>query len=210
MKLMRTVQLSGLAALALSAFLHASPAASVADAAMDGNREAVRSLLKQAADVNAAQGDGMTALHWGGMKDAAALAQPLLYAGANVKATTRIGAYTPLILAAKNGSAAVMAPLLKSGAHVNAATSNGTTPLMFAAASGNVDAVNTLLEAGADVNAKESVRGLTPAMFAAASNRAAVLEVLAKKGADLKATSKVTDLAALSKDPAALRAFTQG
>ena len=54
------------------------------------------------------------------------------------------------------------------------------------------------------------MRGLTPAMFAAASNRAAVLELLAKRGADLKATSKVTDLAALSKDPAALREFTHG
>jgi ankyrin repeat protein len=160
--------------------------------------------------VNAAQGDGMTALHWAAMKDDAGLAQTLLYAGANVRATTRIGAYTPLILAAKNGSASVMTPLLKSGADVNAPTSNGTTPLMFAAASGNVDAVNLLIASGADVNAKESVRGLTPAMFAAASNRAAVLETLAKKGADLKATSKVTDLAALSRDPAALREFTQG
>jgi ankyrin repeat protein len=47
-------------------------------------------------------------------------------------------------------------------------------------------------------------------MFAAASNRAAVLQLLAKRGADLKATSKVTDLAALSRDPAALREFTQG
>ena len=60
------------------------------------------------------------------------------------------------------------------------------------------------------MNAKEPVRGLTPAMFAAASNRAAVLTLLAKNGADLKATSKVTDLAALSKDPAALRDITFG
>src|SRR3954469_9406744 len=210
MDMMRTLRYGMLGALALSALLSAAPSAPVADAAMQGNKDAVKSLLKQAADVNAAQGDGMTALHWAAMKDDADLAQTLLFAGANVRATTRIGSYTPLILAAKNGSASVMAPLLKSGADVNAATSNGTTPLMFAAASGNVDAVNTLLEAGADVNAKESVRGLTPAMFAAASNRAAVLEVLAKKGADLKATSKVTDLAALSRDPAALREFTQG
>src|SRR4029077_18637892 len=111
--------------------------APVADAAMQGNRDAVLVLLKQAADVNAAQGDGMTALHWAAMKDDADLAQTLLHAGANVKATTRIGAYTLLILAAKNGSAAVMAPLLKSGAAVNAQTANGTTPLMFAAASGS-------------------------------------------------------------------------
>jgi ankyrin repeat protein len=206
----RSLRVGAIGALSLSALLSAAPSTPVADAAMQGNKEAVRSLLKQAADVNAAQGDGMTALHWAAMKDDADLAQTLLYAGANVKATTRIGSYTPLILAAKNGSAAVMTPLVKSGADVNAQTSNGTTPLMFAAASGSAAAVNLLIAGGANVNAKESVRGLTPAMFAAASNRAAVLEVLAQHGADLEATSKVTDLAALSRDPAALREFTQG
>ena len=207
---MRTIRFSALGAIALTAMLHAAASAPVADAAMDGNRDAVKALLKQAADVNAAQGDGMTALHWAAMKNDADLVQTLLYAGANAKATTRIGAYTPLLLAAKSGNADVIDPLVKAGADVNAATSNGTTALMFAAASGNVAAVQSLLDRGADVNAKESVRGLTPAMFAAASNRAAVIDLLAKKGADLKATSKVTDLAALSRDPAALREFTQG
>jgi ankyrin repeat protein len=210
MKLIRIVQISALGALALSVMLHAAPSASVADAAMQGNRDAVRSLLKQAADVNAAQGDGMTALHWAAMKDDAELVQTLLFAGANVRATTRIGSYTPLILAAKSGSASVIAPLLKSGADANSATSNGTTVLMLAAASGNTDAVALLIEGGAKVNEREPVRGLTPTMFAAASNRAAVLTMLAKHGADLKATSKVTDLSALSKDPAALREITFG
>jgi len=208
--MMRTIRLSAFGAIALTAMLHAAASAPVADAAMDGNRDAVKALLKQAADVNAAQGDGMTALHWAAMKNDAELVQTLLYAGANAKATTRIGAYTPLLLAAKSGNAEVIEPLVKAGADVNAATSNGTTALMFAAASGNVAAVQALLERGADANAKESVRGLTPAMFAAASNRATVIDLLAKKGADLKATSKVTDLAALSRDPAALREFTQG
>jgi ankyrin repeat protein len=190
--------------------LQAAPSAPVADAAMAGNKDAVRALLKQAADVNAAQGDGMTALHWAAMKDDADLVQTLLFAGANVRATTRIGSYTPLILAAKSGSSSAIAPLLKSGADANSATSNGTTALMLAAASGNTDAVKRLVDGGANVNAKEPVRGLTPAMFAAASNRAAVIALLAANGADLKATSKVTDLSALSKDPAALRDITFG
>jgi ankyrin repeat protein len=210
MNVIRTLRFSALGAVFLSALLYAAPSAPVADAAMQGNKDVVRSLLKQAADVNAAQGDGMTALHWAAMKDDADLVQTLLFAGANVRATTRIGSYTPLILAAKNGSGSVIAPLLKSGADANSATSNGTTALMLASASGNADAVKLLIEGGANVNAKEPVRELTAAMFAAASNRAAVLTLLAKNGADLKATSKVTDLAALSKDPAALRAFTQG
>ena len=208
--LRRNVMRCAIGVLSLSALLYAAPSAPVADAAMQGNKDAVRALLKQAADVNAAQGDGMTALHWAAMKDDAELVQTLLFAGANVRATTRIGSYTALILAAKSGSGSVIAPLLKSGADANGATGNGTTALMFAAASGNIDAVTRLIDAGAEVNAKEPVRGLTPAMFAAASNRAAVLTLLARSGADLKATSKVTDLTALSKDPAALREFTQG
>src|SRR5690349_21475522 len=165
---MRSFTFAAFSLVALTALLRAAAGAPVADAAMDGNRNAVKALLKQAADVNAAQGDGMTALHWAAMKNDAELVQTLLYAGANVRATTRIGAYTPLLLAAKSGSADAIALLVKAGASVNATTSNGTTPLMFAAASGGAPAVAALIDAGADVNATESVRGLTAAMFAAA------------------------------------------
>ena len=83
-----------LAAAVLSALVMyaAAPAVDtrVADAAMQGNRELVRTLLKQAVDVNAAQGDGMTALHWAASKDDTEMAQLLLSAGANVRATTRL------------------------------------------------------------------------------------------------------------------------
>src|SRR3954453_20785922 len=109
------------AAVSLSALLPAD-GAPIADAAQQGDRDAVKTLLRQAADVNAAQGDGMTALHWAAMKNDADLAQTLLYAGANIRATTRIGSYTPLLLAAKSGNAAVMAPLVANGADVNAPT----------------------------------------------------------------------------------------
>ena len=53
-------------ALCVTALLVAAPApeSPVADAAMRGDTEQVRALLRQGADVNAAQGDGMTALHW--------------------------------------------------------------------------------------------------------------------------------------------------
>ena len=40
------------------------PDSPVADAAMHGEIETVRSLLQEGADVNAAQGDGMTARTW--------------------------------------------------------------------------------------------------------------------------------------------------
>ena len=108
----------------------------VADAAARGDRETVKSLLKQAADVNAAQGDGMTALHWAAMNGDAELAQMLIFAGANVRATTRLGTYTPLYLASQQGHGSVVQALVKAGSDVKAGTPNGTTPLMVAAASG--------------------------------------------------------------------------
>ena len=166
----------------------------MADAAQAGDRGAVQNLLRQAADVNAAQADGMTALHWAAMKDDAPLAETLLYAGANVKATTRLNAYTPLLLAAKDGRASVIGPLVKAGADVNGRTTNGTTALMFAAASGSVAAVTALVDGGADVNATESVRGFSAIMFAAAADRAPVVGVLARRGASLKATTNVIDI----------------
>jgi ankyrin repeat protein len=201
---------SAVGALCVSVLLHAAPASPVADAAQRGDQSAVRTLLKQAADVNAAQPDGMTALHWAATRDDVELAQMLLYAGGNVKAATRINAYTPLLLAAKNGNRAVMDPLLNAGADVNAKTSNGTSALMFAAASGNTDAVTVLLDHHADVNVKESVRGLTAVMFAAAANRAAVIDVLAKHGADLKASTTVVDLNAFGRNSAAFNGVLFG
>jgi ankyrin repeat protein len=172
----------------------------IADAAARGDREAVKALLKKAADVNAAQGDGMTALHWAAMNGDAELAQMLIVAGANIRAATRLGTYTPLYLASQHGHAGVIQALVTAGADVTAGTPNGTTPLMVAAASGAVEAVRLLIEHGSEVNAKDGVRAQTPLMYAAASNRAAVIELLASKGADLTATSKVSNLANLSRE----------
>ena len=174
------------------AMLHAATgAAPVADAAMARDAAAVRALLKQAADVNGAQGDGMTALHWAASNGDAALAQMLAYAGANVRATTRINGYTPLFLASQAGHADVVDVLINAGADAKAVSTTGSTPLMLAASAGAVDAAKRLLDAGADVNAKESARGQTALLFAAANNRVPVIRLLAERGADLRtATTK--------------------
>src|SRR5215469_553202 len=166
----------------------------LADAAMQGNREAVRSLIEQKADVNAAQGDGTTALHWAAYKDDAEMTKMLLAAGANVKAATRVGAITPLMMACKNGNPATTELLLKAGADPNSADEHLTTALMMAAAAGNPDAVRVLVEHGADVNAKEGSHGQTALMFAAALNRGAAIRVLMDHGADPSVTTKALKL----------------
>jgi ankyrin repeat protein len=187
-----------LGALVLGVAVAAQSAAPVADAAMEGDRPAVRTLLQQGRDVNAAQGDGMTALHWAAMKNDAELAQMLVYAGANVRATTRLGANTPLVIAARNGSAGVVDVLLKAGADAKAPTSTGTTPLMLAAASGNVEAVKALIAAGAEVDTREQSMQQTALMFAAAFTRVEAMKVLIGAGADVKAATKVVNLSSLT------------
>lgn len=190
-----------MSALVLYASLHAASAGAVlADAAGQKDNKAVLELLDQGVDVNAAQGDGMTALHWAAWHGDAPMAQALIDAGANVHATTRINGYTPLFLASKHGHAAVIEALLRVGASPKAVSTLGSTPLMLASASGNVDGVRLLLDAGADVNAAESANGQTAVMFAAAHNRVGVIDVLAARGADLGMTASVTDFYALSRE----------
>jgi ankyrin repeat protein len=193
----RLIAVSSIVALSFAVVLNAQSASPIANAAQNGDRDSVRELLKKGVDVNAAQGDGSTALHWAAIKGDADLARMLVFAGANVRATTRIGAYTPLYLAAKGGYADVVAVLLTGGADAKAATSNGTTPLMIAAAAGDTKSINSLIENGADINATET-KGETPLMFAAGFNRLEAVKLLLAKGADHKATTKVVDLFALT------------
>jgi ankyrin repeat protein len=195
----RTV--AGIVIVALCATIgHAQSSAIVAEAAMQKNNGAVRELLQQGADVNAAQGDGMTALHWAASHGNGELAKMLLLAGANVRALTRINSYTPLFFAAREGNAEIVKALLDAGADPNAVSSTGSTPLMLAAASGKVDVVTALLEAGVEIDAKEKARGQTALMFAAAYNRADAIKVLTARGASVKVTSKVVDLYDLTRE----------
>lgn len=166
----------------------------VADAAMRAEWATVRSLLEHGADVNGAQGDGMTALHWAARHGDVETVAMLLHAGANLRATTRLGGYTGLLLASQMGHTPVIEVLLKAGAPANEATSNGATALMLAAASGRGDAVRALLGAGADIDATEPTREETALMFAAAANRLDVMTVLIQAGANVKAATKVVDL----------------
>jgi ankyrin repeat protein len=181
--------------LSLLALLAAASNSPVADAAMKGDREALRALLKQGADVSGAQGDGMSALHYAAERGDVEMTEMLVYAGANVGATTRIGQYTPLHLASQSGSAAVVQALVKSGASVSArTTTTGVTPLHLAAATGNAEVVTILLDHGADANAKDADWGQTPLIYAAAQNRAEAITVLLARGADPRVTTKTIDI----------------
>jgi ankyrin repeat protein len=173
----------------------AQSGSALTDAAMRGDKAAVSTLIKQGVDVGAAQGDGMTALHWAAERGDADLAEMLVTAGANVSAVTRIGLYTPLHLAAKAGSAPVAKVLIKGGADVNVKSNpSGATPMHLAALTGSADVINLLADAKADINAREAEWEQTPLIFAASANRAAAITALLKRGADANVSSKTIDV----------------
>ncbi len=179
------------------------PDSPVADAAMRGDAEAVRSLLKDGAHVNAAQGDGMTALHWAGELGDVGLAKMLIDAGANIESTTRNGAHTPLHVASEVGNESVVTVLLEAGANARASSKGGSTPLHFAAMAGSGETIKALLDHGADVDAREFVWGQTPLMYAAARNRVEAVRALLGRGADPTITTKVMEFARLAEQETA-------
>ena len=195
------VAFAGVLAVSLVAVLAAAPAdAPVADAARRGDVDTVRNLLQRGVDVQTAQADGMTALHWAALRSDVVLAETLIYAGANLEAATRIGQHTPLHAASRTGQPGVVRALLDAGADPRARTASGATALHLAAQAGSGEAVAALLDRGADIDAQEHTWGQTPLMFAAAANRLDPVNVLMERGADLEIATRVVDLPGLDAD----------
>jgi ankyrin repeat protein len=158
------------------------------DAAKKGDREAVRSLLRQNVDVNAPQPDGATAIAWAANRNDLETADLLIAAGADVNAANDYGV-TPLLLACSEGSGAMVEKLLKAGAGANAATWTGQTALMACARTGKLEAVKALVTHEARINAKEK-QGHTALMWAVAGKHPEVARVLIDRGADVRARSE--------------------
>jgi ankyrin repeat protein len=159
------------------------------EAVRTADKAAVRTLLKQGADVNAPQGDGTTALHWVAYREDQETGRLLIRAGADLNAANDLGV-TPLWVACANGSTGIVEMLLKAGADPNASPSTGETPLMVASRAGNVEAVKSLLAHGADINAQEISHGQTALMWAVAQRHSEIVQVLIEAGADLHARSR--------------------
>jgi len=182
------------AGLALVAML-AQPVTANADqrlvqAAARGDAGAVRLLLRERVDVNAADADGSTALHYAVWADDLATVDELIKAGANVRAanTFRI---TPIYIAAEHGNAAIASRLLNAGADVNTPDGTGDTLLMAAVRAGNIDLVRLLLDSGAAVNAAEPELGHTALMYAVRDDRGAIVNMLLRQGAAVDVRTRV-------------------
>jgi len=209
---MRTAVL--VSALALVVASPALAATKLIDAVKSGDINAVRALVADKADVNAADADGSTPLHWAAQRDAVAMADVLISAGANVKARTRYN-ITPLSLACANGDATLVDRLLKAGADANDQRSGytplhmmtwvrkpprgedyGAPPPLGSGNLNNVQFIRKLVEHGADVNARLKTgrgaqgsynkTGATPFMMASATADVPYMQLLLELGADPK------------------------
>ncbi len=166
------------------------------DAAKNGDKAALRALIQKKVDVNAAEADGTTALHWASYRDDLESADLLIRAGAKVNAVTDLGV-SPLWPACENGSSAMVKRLLAAGANPNLALLSGETPVMVASRSGSADVIEQLLAKGANVNA-HGARGQTALMWAVSQKHPEVVKALLAHHADLNLRSEVwTDVMAV-------------
>ncbi len=167
--------------------------APVADAAERGDLEEVRALLRRGADVNTAQSDGMTALHWAARNNDVEIVKTLLYAGATFRATTRLGGYTPLHLASRGGHTEAAEMILEAGADPDVFTSTGVTAMHFAADADAAGVIEALAAHGGDLDARDSFAERTPLMFAAVRGADAAASALLDAGADISLVTRVKD-----------------
>jgi ankyrin repeat protein len=186
----RRARITGVVVVCLASLAAADAGAqAVADAAKNAEWAAVHQLIETGVDVAAAQGDGMTALHWTGYWDARDIAERLIAAGADVSVANDLGV-TPLWTAAEHGSEPMITLLLAAGANPSAALPSGETVLMTAARSGSAEGVRRLVASGADVDAR-GARGQTALMWAVAQRQHEVVDTLLAGGADVHARSDV-------------------
>ena len=164
------------------------------DAVQKKDTATARSLLngtppRERVDVNAAQNDGATALHWAAHWDDVEMAELLIRAGANVNAANDYG-ITALALACTNRNSALVQKLLEARANPDAAQTTGVTPLMECARTGSIAAVRSLLTRGASVHATHARTGQTALMWAAAGKHTDIVKLLIEHGAQVRARSK--------------------
>ncbi len=174
---------------AASASVSSAAEGPLVDAAKNAQKETLRALVQKKADVNAAEPDGTTALHWAAYRDDLESVDILLRAGAKVNAVTDLGV-TALYNAAQNGNVAVINRLLAGGADPNLSLLSGETAVMVASRAGKTGVVEALAAKGADLNAK-GTRGQTALMWAAAQGHADTVKALILRGADIHAKSSV-------------------
>lgn len=159
-------------------------------------------LLEKGADVNAANKDGFTLLHFAVFSAQKELVEMLIAKGAPLDANANVIAATPLDLAISGRHLDIVKLLITKGAALDLKDKKGFTPLMKAISTGQADMVQVLVDKGASLNEKDEM-GSTPLLLAALTGQKILAEWLVEKGADVNAMN------ALGGTPASV-AFREG
>lgn len=165
-------------------------AATLLESIRGGDDFTASALVKDGADVNAAESNGTRPLHWAVHHGNVDLVKQLLKAGADVNVANNYGA-TPISEAAVLGDYALMKVLLDAGADPDSRNPDGQTPLMVVARSNNLDTAQLLLRYGADVNASEQWKGQNAVIWATAQSQPAMLKLLLEAGGDPNSRSMI-------------------
>lgn len=118
------------------------------------------------------------------------------FAPLNVATGNQLAAdgYTPLHLAAREGTDEAVKALLRQGENVNAvSTLSGVTPLILAASNGHEQIVTLLLDAGAVVNSADKAHG-TALMYASSKGYLGIVKNMLQHGAAVNQHSPGDDL----------------
>jgi ankyrin repeat protein len=162
----------------------------LAEAAARGDVSVVRQLLASGADVNAADAEGTTPLHWAVWADHDPTVQELLRARASATVANAFRV-TPLAIAAAYGNPVIVRRLLEAGAKADDVDASGQTLLMSAVRSGNIETVRLLIDAGAPVDAAEPQLRHTALMWAARTDNGAIVKLLVQRGAAVEGRTRV-------------------
>lgn len=174
------------------ATVHKTP---LIEASIQGNSLAAEKLIREGANINEPDSNGVTPLVYAIRAGNTEIAKHLIKSGADIKTKNKNGV-DALICAVDYGQIEIVNTLLDRGANIESKDQTGSTPLAYAVACGHYDIIELLLNRGADINTKDWT-GATPianAIRGSASNK--IIQLLIKRGANLniKGTEGYTPL----------------
>merc|ERR1712232_1404654 len=171
---------------------------------MGAHSGVLKYLLMHGADVNAADIDGASSIHFAALNSNDEIVIALIEAKAKVDAKDQHG-MTPLhnaALASSDSGVLPLRSLIESGAEVGQTDTVGRTALHFAAGMDHEAVVTCLIAYGANVNSTDDINGWTALHWAADKGYEGIARCLIKCGAKLDLQDKFGNIAARYADDA--------